>query len=92
MDCTHLDLIGSETAPVAEGCVTCLATNGTWVHLRWCLTCGNVGCCDDSPGTHARKHAAETGHFLVQSFEEGEDWVYCFDDGTFWEHRVEVPQ
>lgn len=90
--CSHLDLVDPEAEPVAAGCVVCLATGGKWKHLRWCLTCGNVGCCDDSPGQHARKHAASTGHFIVQSFEDGEDWVYCFMDGAFWESRGDLPE
>lgn len=51
-----------------------------WVHLRLCLGCGHVGCCDSSPNRHARKHAGTTHHAIVQSFEPGEDWRYCFVD------------
>ena len=64
----------------AEGCSDCLATGGRWVHLRLCLTCGRVGCCDSSPNRHASRHAAETGHPLVSSFEPGEDWSWCYLD------------
>ena len=49
-----------------------------WVHLRLCLTCGHVGCCDSSPMRHARAHAATDGHPIVRSFEPGEDWRWCF--------------
>jgi hypothetical protein len=89
--CTHTDLIQPGVEPRAAGCEECLATNGTWVHLRLCLTCGHVGCCDDSPRRHSREHAAQTGHVVIQSFEEGEEWVYCFQDGAFWETLDEVP-
>ncbi len=51
-----------------------------WVHLRLCLACGHVGCCDSSPNRHARKHAGASDHAIVQSFEPGEDWRYCFVD------------
>lgn len=67
-----------------DGCDTCLAEGGHWVHLRMCMTCGQVGCCDSSPGQHARKHAAAEGHPIVRSIEPGEWWSYCFvDDVTF---------
>lgn len=89
--CTHLKLI-KDLPPVATGCVECLATGGEWMHLRLCLTCGNVGCCDDSPNRHARKHAASSGHVVIQSFEDGEDWVWCFVDDVFWESRGDVPR
>ena len=89
--CTHLDQI-NDVAPVAGGCVECLATGGVWVHLRLCLTCGHVGCCDDSPNRHARAHAAETGHVIIQTFEPGEEWVWCFTDDVFWESLADVPR
>jgi len=57
-----------------EGCEECLRLGTTWVHLRLCLTCGHVGCCDSSPLRHA--HAVTIGHPIVQSFEPGEDWCY----------------
>jgi uncharacterized UBP type Zn finger protein len=63
-----------------EGCEECLQTGGRWVHLRLCLTCGHVGCCDSSPNKHASKHAAAVEHPLVQSFEKGEDWIWCYVD------------
>jgi hypothetical protein len=88
--CTHTDQIQPGSEPRTTGCEECLASNGTWVHLRRCLTCGHVGCCDDSPRRHAREHAATTGHLLVQSFEDGEEWVYCFQDGAFWETLADV--
>ena len=64
--------------PSGDGCVECLASpNGWWFHLRRCAECGHIGCCDSSPSQHASKHAAETGHSIIASFEPGEDW--CFD-------------
>jgi uncharacterized UBP type Zn finger protein len=63
-----------------EGCEECLKTGGRWVHLRLCLTCGHVGCCDSSPNKHASKHAAAVEHPLVQSFQKGEDWIWCYVD------------
>ncbi|WP_083837202.1 UBP-type zinc finger domain-containing protein [Gordonia effusa] len=62
------------------GCSDCLAAGGNWVHLRMCLTCGRVGCCDSSPGKHASAHASREQHPLVSSFEPGEDWSWCFVD------------
>ena len=82
MKCTHLDMI-QEVTPSAEGCEECLQTGDWWVHLRLCLTCGHVGCCDSSPNKHATKHAKATGHPIVESFEPGEDWQWCYVDEVF---------
>ena len=82
MECTHLDWIKTVT-PSAEGCEECLQTGDWWVHLRLCLTCGHVGCCDSSPNKHASKHAKETGHPIVESFEPGEDWRWCYIDEVY---------
>lgn len=80
--CEHLGLI-QEVVPAGTGCGECLAIGDTWVHLRLCLSCGNVGCCDQSKNTHARKHAAASEHPIVRSFEVGEDWRWCFPDSRF---------
>ena len=77
--CTHLDQI-REVTPSANGCEDCLKTGDTWVHLRLCLTCGHVGCCDDSKNKHATKHFHVTNHPIIQSFEPGEDWRWCYQD------------
>ena len=77
--CTHLDTIQPVT-PAAKGCVECRKTGQRWVHLRLCLTCGFVGCCDQSPGKHATKHFHASGHPIIQSFERGEDWRWCYID------------
>jgi uncharacterized UBP type Zn finger protein len=62
----------------ASGCEECLATGGHWVHLRLCLSCGHVGCCDSSPGRHATKHFHSLQHPVVQSLEPGESWGWCY--------------
>ncbi len=79
MPCTHVDGIRDVT-PSASGCEDCLRIGGTWVHLRLCLTCGHVGCCDNSPNRHATKHFQATGHPMVRSFEPGETWLWCYVD------------
>ena len=88
--CTHLDQI-QEVTPSARGCEDCLRIGSTWVHLRLFLTCGHVGCCDQSPNRHSRAHAAATGHFIIQSFEPDEEWVYCWMDDVFWESMADLP-
>ena len=81
--CTHLDAI-VPVEPSGNGCVECLLTGGKWVHLRRCTQCGHVGCCDQSPGRHATGHFHETEHPIIQSYEPGEDWFYCYiDDAAF---------
>jgi hypothetical protein len=65
------------------GCEDCLKIGGTWVHLRVCLTCGHVGCCDSSPHRHATAHSHATHHPIVTSGEVGETWAYCYPDDQF---------
>ena len=62
------------------GCEDCLKIGGEWVHLRICLTCGHVGCCDSSKNKHATKHFHATGHPVMKSAEPGEDWGWCYID------------
>jgi len=57
----------------------------SWVHLRLCLKCGHVGCCDDSKNKHAMKHYRTTTHPVIRSFEPGEEWRYCYPDDLFVE-------
>jgi hypothetical protein len=76
-------LIDPEAPPSGLGCATCLATDGWWFHLRRCAACGRIGCCDSSPNQHARRHAVETGHAIITSFEPGERW--------FWDFEKEAP-
>lgn len=84
MPCTHLSMIRHEHPPEEDKhgavCEACVRSGSRWVHLRMCLTCGAVHCCDSSPHRHARAHARDTGHPLVTSFEPGEHWRYCFVD------------
>jgi uncharacterized UBP type Zn finger protein len=77
--CTHLDQI-TVTETDKDYCEECVKTGSPWVHLRMCLSCGHVGCCDSSPNRHASKHAAHTQHPLVRSIEPGETWVWCYAD------------
>jgi uncharacterized UBP type Zn finger protein len=79
--CSHLDQL-AEVTPRSRGCEECLLTGDRWVHLRLCLSCGHVGCCDSSPNRHATKHHHATEHPVIRSFEPGEDWMYCYVDGT----------
>ena len=88
--CTHLDDIRTATAS-GDGCVECLATGGRWVHLRRCATCGHVGCCDSSPHRHATAHFHSSAHPLMQSFEPGEDWYWCYVDELAFEPAGEGP-
>jgi hypothetical protein len=81
--CPHLSLIRPVVPRTPQGCEECLRTGSAWVHLRLCLTCGHVGCCDSSPGKHARLHAHAAGHPIVQSFQPGEDWRWCYVDETY---------
>jgi uncharacterized UBP type Zn finger protein len=83
--CTHLDHIQITQLPESvEGCEECLAAGDAWLHLRICLECGKVGCCDDSPNRHATAHAQSSGHPVIRSLEPGEDWSWCFvDDVAF---------
>jgi Zn-finger in ubiquitin-hydrolases and other protein len=84
-DCTHFEGLGPVT-PSADGCEDCLRMGGTWVHLRLCMHCGHVGCCDSSPNRHARAHwGAQPDHPVIRSFEPGEDWWYCFADDLVFE-------
>jgi EmrB/QacA subfamily drug resistance transporter len=79
--CVHLGDIVDGIAPTTpDGCEECLRDGGTWVHLRKCLRCGHVGCCDNSPNRHATGHWRTTGHPIIQSFQPGEDWAWCYPD------------
>lgn len=79
--CEHLRAAPRVAQPTTpDGCAECLRDGTRWVHLRLCLTCGHVGCCDSSPGTHATAHFQETGHAVMRSFEPGEAWRWCYVD------------
>lgn len=77
--CSHTSQ-AREVMPRARGCEECLAVGDTWVHLRICMTCGHVGCCDSSKNKHASKHYPATNHPIIRSLEPGEDWTWCYAD------------
>ncbi len=80
-NCTHLEQVQITQLPESvEGCEDCLAMGGAWLHLRICLECGHVGCCDSSPNRHASAHAHASGHPIIRSLEPGETWSWCFTD------------
>ncbi|KVH08906.1 MULTISPECIES: UBP-type zinc finger domain-containing protein [Burkholderia] len=77
--CTHLDearVLDTDK----DYCEECIKSGSGWVHLRMCLICGHVGCCDSSPNRHASRHFRDTGHRLVRSIEPGERWIWCYED------------
>lgn len=78
--CAHFEKLETEADPDGTECEQCLAMGDTWVHLRACLECGAVGCCDNSKNRHARKHWEQGDHPLIRSIEPGETWRYCFAD------------
>jgi uncharacterized UBP type Zn finger protein len=78
-ECTHIDRIRM-TSTRTHVCEDCIKTGDSWVHLRMCLECGHVGCCDSSKNTHATRHFHQTGHPLMRSIEPGEGWVWCYID------------
>lgn len=84
VECTHIDMI-SDVEPTSPGCKECLETGDEWLHLRLCLTCGHVGCCDQSKNRHASRHWHSASHPVIQSLEPGEDWVWCFEDEVYME-------
>lgn len=86
MNCTHLGSAPLGSVPLPDevaGCPQCLADgHHDWVHLRQCMECGAVGCCDSSPRRHATRHHAESGHAVIRSLETGESWRWCYVDET----------
>lgn len=79
VECTHLDQV-KVTHTNERVCEDCVKLGDTWVHLRLCLTCGHVGCCDSSKNKHATRHFLNTEHPLIKSNEPGENWVWCYMD------------
>ena len=77
--CSHLEHI-HDVRPSGDGCEDCLKIGDIWVHLRECLECGHVGCCDQSKNKHATAHFRHTGHPIMRSFMPGEDWKWCYID------------
>lgn len=88
--CSHLDEI-ELAPPSSDGCVECLRIGSGWVHLRRCASCGYVGCCDSSPHRHATGHFRSTAHPLIQSFEPGEEWYWCYVDDVAFEIPGQAP-
>ncbi|HMA37360.1 MAG TPA: UBP-type zinc finger domain-containing protein [Chloroflexia bacterium] len=82
--CTHVQGLHDVT-PSGNGCAECLKTGDTWVHLRLCETCGQVGCCDNSKNKHATAHFHHTHHPVIKSYEPGEDWGWCYVDEIYIE-------
>ena len=78
--CEHLTEVTSLPEPATDECGECIANGDTWVHLRMCMSCGHVGCCDSSVNRHATAHGRATGHLLVRGIESGERWVWCYAD------------
>lgn len=89
--CPHLKEV-RRVFPSATGCEDCLRTGDSWVHLRICLACGHVGCCDSSPNKHATKHYHATNHAIIKSLEPGEDWGWCYADEFLFEPSPKVNQ
>jgi monovalent cation:H+ antiporter-2, CPA2 family len=82
--CPHLKGLKPK-APRSKGCEECLKIGDSWVHLRLCLSCGHVGCCDSSKNKHATKHFRGTQHPVIRSLEPGEEWGFCFPDDLLFE-------
>ena len=83
--CNHLDTVHAVSPNTPAGCEECLQQGMGWVHLRLCLECGHVGCCDNSIGKHATKHFHRTSHPIIRSLEPGEDWGWCYADEIMFE-------
>jgi hypothetical protein len=86
--CPHVDQIRDVTPDSTEGCSECLVAGDSWVHLRMCMTCGHVGCCDSSPNRHASRHADAHDHPIMRAHEPGVDWMWCVIDRKI----VETPR
>ncbi|MFL5312857.1 MAG: UBP-type zinc finger domain-containing protein [Myxococcales bacterium] len=84
MACQHVKHL-KPVEPRAEGCEECLKMGDAWVHLRLCMSCGHVGCCDSSKNKHATKHFHGTKHPVIRSLEAGEEWGYCYPDDEMFE-------
>lgn len=83
--CDHIQIASEEVQGNSEGCEECEKIGSTWVHLRLCLECGHVGCCDSSVNKHATKHFKQTVHPVIKSNEPGENWKWCYLDSLFVE-------
>lgn len=83
--CPHVKDHEKKVTPHSRGCEDCLKIGDTWVHLRMCMECGHVGCCDSSKNRHARAHFHQTHHPIIRSIEPGEDWRWCYADEIYVE-------
>jgi hypothetical protein len=81
--CSHLSTIADVAPSSTRGCEDCLREGSRWVHLRECLQCGKVACCDDSPRKHATAHFHASSHPIVRSLEPHEEWAWCYPDSLF---------
>lgn len=88
--CSHLDTINA-VAPGGPGCLECTETGAPWLHLRRCTQCGHIGCCDSSPNRHSTAHFRTDAHPIIQSYEPGEDWYWCYVDEVMFEAEGEGP-
>lgn len=79
----HLAEVRPVKPRTPEGCEECLKEGSPWVHLRLCLSCGHVGCCDSSPLRHAHAHAFSAGHPIVEAYEPGKSWRWCYFDEQY---------
>lgn len=82
MACSHKNMIKVNNTS-EDVCQDCVEQGDSWVHLRMCMTCGYVGCCDSSPNKHARAHFEESNHPIIRSIEPGEEWRWCYIDEQF---------
>lgn len=85
--CQHISEIQEIKMPAELVCEECMKTDGTWVHLRTCQTCGTTLCCDSSPSKHMTQHFHKAGHPVVISAEPGEKWLWCYKDESFVEYE-----
>lgn len=81
--CKHVNQIQILRTSKEHVCEDCVKTGDTWVHLRLCLSCGHIGCCDSSRNKHATRHYQETAHPLMRSIEPGEEWIWCYIDQVY---------
>lgn len=83
--CTHILQVREVEPRTPDGCEECLDMGDSWVHLRLCMSCGHVGCCNDSKNKHATKHFLASHHPVIRSFEPGESWMFCYQDDLYVE-------
>jgi len=84
--CNHIASIQTIKTAAEPVCEECIKAGGTWVHLRTCQTCGVTLCCDSSPAQHMTAHYNQTGHPVISSAEEGENWLWCYEDNLLVEY------